>query len=46
MVDDRCPRLQTHANEHQEIEHPQQINVYRANALVFDVVRREDVFDE
>ena len=46
MVDDRSPCLQTHANEHKEIEHSQEINVYRANALVFYVVRCEDIFDE
>jgi hypothetical protein len=38
--------LQTHANEHQEIEHSQKVNVYWANALVSYVVRREDILDE
>ena len=32
VVDDRFPRLQTHANEHQEIEHSQEVNVYRAQS--------------
>lgn len=46
VVDDRRPRLNPDANEHQEIKQSQKVNVDRANALVFFVIRREDIFYE
>jgi hypothetical protein len=46
MINDSLPRFRAHKNEHQEIEHSQQVNVYRANGFVFRIIRREDVFEE
>ena len=35
LADDRCLRLKIHANQHQEIENPQKVSIYRANAFIF-----------
>jgi hypothetical protein len=46
VADDPLPRFQSDSDEHQEIKHSQQVNVYRADAFVFFTVRRENVFDK
>ena len=35
VVNDGSPSLQTDAHEHKEIENSQEVDIYRANALVF-----------
>ena len=46
MCNNRSPRIRRHKSRHQKIEQSQKIYVYRANAFVTLVVRRENIFNE
>ena len=46
VIYDRSPGLQTYPDEHQEIEHSEKVNIYRANTLISFIVWREDIFDD
>lgn len=46
MVDYPLPRIRRDEKRHQEKQQSQKIDVYQANAIVFVVVRREDVSEK
>jgi len=46
MREDSSPRIGCDGRRHEEVKQPQQVNIYRADAIVHIVVRRENVFED